>query len=180
MVAMISAPIDGAADRTPPARDGAATDEDRRDRVERIGARDLQVDVLGEAGDQNSCDRDAKPGDRKRRGNEQRDRQPGGARRWLVFAQEIDFHSEPRVAHAQVQHERQSEEHIDRERQAEDGARQEMDAGPRRRGDVARRKPADNALLDGAGADCDDDRIGADQTDQRALDREDRGPRQAT
>src|ERR1700726_4675637 len=36
---------DGAAHRTPPAGDGAAADEDRRDRVERIGARDLQIDV---------------------------------------------------------------------------------------------------------------------------------------
>ena len=79
---------DGTADRAPSASDGAAADEDRRDRVERIGSRDLQVSVRREARDENACNSDAEAGDREGRGGEKRDRQASGPRRRLILAQE--------------------------------------------------------------------------------------------
>src|ERR1700735_2771476 len=167
---------DGAANRAPSAGDGAAADEDRGDRVERVGARDLQVDVLSEPRDENACHRNAEAGNREGCGGENRNRQSGGSCGWLILAEKVDFQAEPGVAHREIKHEREPEKYIDRKRQAKEGTRQEFNAGAWRRGDVAWREPAANAFLDGAGADRDDDRIGPDQPDQCALDREDDCP----
>src|ERR1700722_13295650 len=79
---------DGTADRAPSASDGAAADEDRRVRVERIGSRDLQVSVLREARDENACNSDAEAGDREGRGGEKRDRQAGGPSGPLILTHE--------------------------------------------------------------------------------------------